>query len=35
MLVAAAFLGNQAHKWFTLDFFISSHAYRSAFGPGR
>ena len=31
VVLAAAFLGNQAHEWLTLDFSISSHAYGSAF----
>src|SRR5690242_15533428 len=31
MVLAAAFLANQAHEWSSLDFSISSHAYGSCF----
>jgi len=31
VVLAAAFLGNQAHEWLTLSFSISSHPYGSAF----
>jgi cytochrome c oxidase subunit III len=31
MVLAVAFLANQAHEWLTLDFSISSHTYGSAF----
>jgi cytochrome c oxidase subunit 3 len=31
MVLAAAFLANQAHEWLTLDFSVSSHAYGSCF----
>jgi cytochrome c oxidase subunit 3 len=31
VVLAAAFLGNQAHEWLTLGFSISSHAFGSAF----
>ena len=31
VVLAAAFLGNQAHEWLTLDFSVSSHPYGSAF----
>src|SRR5205085_9743412 len=30
VLLAGAFLANQAHEWLTLDFAIDSHAYGSA-----
>jgi cytochrome c oxidase subunit 3 len=31
LVLAAAFVGNQAHEWSTLGFSVSSHAYGSAF----
>jgi len=31
VVLATAFLANQAHEWATLDFSVSSHAYGSAF----
>ena len=31
VVLAAAFLANQAHEWLTLDFSVSSHPYGSAF----
>jgi cytochrome c oxidase subunit 3 len=31
LVLAAAFLGNQAHEWATLPFSVSSHSYGSAF----
>ena len=31
LLLGAAFLGNQAHEWSSLEFSVSSHSYGSAF----
>jgi cytochrome c oxidase subunit 3 len=31
LVLAGAFIGNQAHEWSTLGFSVSSHAYGSAF----
>ena len=31
MVLAIAFLGNQAHEWSSLEFSVSSHAYGSSF----
>ena len=31
LVLAGAFIANQAHEWSTLDFSVSSHAYGSAF----
>jgi len=31
MVLAVAFLGNQAHEWSSLEFSVSSHAYGSSF----
>jgi len=31
LVLAAAFVANQAHEWSTLEFSVSSHAYGSAF----
>jgi cytochrome c oxidase subunit 3 len=31
LLLAAAFIGNQAHEWSSLEFHVDTHAYGSAF----
>ena len=31
LVLAAAFIGNQAHEWSSLEFHVDSHAYGSAF----